>query len=115
MSSIKLAVDQSNSLAYISLSENAVESTVDHDGRVIVDLDEMGVAVGVELLDLDAVIPFNALTARYHVDSSVVNLLRVIQPTINTFILEARSGQKRGSDDNETPFKSAGKRSLLNA
>ena len=98
MASIRLTVDQTDSLAYITLSDKAVDTTIDHDGRVIVDLDEVGVAVGVELLDLDAVIPFDALTANYHVDSKVVDLLRRIQPTINSFMIQSKSRKKDGSD-----------------
>lgn len=101
MSSIKLSVDQTDSLAYITLSDHVVDSTVEHDDCVIVDLDDMGVAVGVELLDLDAVIPFDALTTRYHVKSDVVGLLRLIQPTINSFIFKSRSS-KHGLDGSET-------------
>lgn len=114
MSNIKLTVDQTSSLAYIQLSDNAVASTVEHDGCVIVDLDEMGMAVGVELLDLDAPIPFDALVTSYHVSSKVVDVLRLIQPTINGFMFRSRSS-RRGADGSETRSAQAAGRSLVSA
>lgn len=91
MTNVKLAVDHSNGLAYITLSTNAIARSVEHDENIIVDLDDLEVAVGIELLDLDAKIPFDALTTSYHVASSVVDILRIIQPTINQFVLRTSS------------------------
>jgi len=95
MSSVKLTVDRTNGLAFITLSDKAVHSTVEHSANILVDLDDMGMAVGIELLDLDALIPFDALNTRYHVASDKVDTLRVIQPTINKFFLTsiARKGE----------------------
>lgn len=109
MTSIKLSVDRNDSLAYITLSDKIVDTTVDHDGRVIVDLDDMGVAVGVELLDLDAVIPFDALTTNYHVESNVIELLRRIQPTINSFMMQSQSSNQDGSSVSAKRADSAGR------
>lgn len=93
MSSIKLVVDNENDLAYITLSNNAVATSVEHNECVVVDLDEMNVAVGIELLDLDAKIPFAELKSQYHVQSDVVEILRRIQPTINKFVFSYKSNE----------------------
>lgn len=89
-SSIKLTVDQTNGLAYITLSDAAVHHTIEHSDTVLVDVDEHRVAVGIELLDLDAEIPFDELTKSYHVQSDRVDLLRRIQPSINKFMVSMK-------------------------
>jgi len=93
MSNIKLAVDRDAEVAYITLSSEPIVRSVEHDDCVIVDLDNMNVAVGVELLDLDAKIPFEELTTSYHVKSDVIDILRLIQPTINKFVVNYSSAQ----------------------
>jgi uncharacterized protein YuzE len=97
MSNIKLSVDKDNDLAYITLSDHAVARTVEHNECVNVDLDDMAIAVGIELLDLDAKIPFTELNTNYHVSSEVVELLRRIQPTINKFVFSYKSTDEPAS------------------
>lgn len=110
MSTIKLEIDREAGVAYVKLSEKAVVRTVEHGTAVFVDLDAMNVAVGIELLDLDCLIPFSDLVALYHVDSQVVDVLRKIQPTINKFMqsfvsrtAEGVEKLQRASDEASVP------------
>jgi uncharacterized protein YuzE len=107
MFNVQLAVDIDAEAAYITLSDKNVAKTVEHSDCVLVDLDDMRVAVGVELLDLDATIPFDELTKKYHVKSDVIETLRLIQPTINKFMLNYRSTKEtEPADDSENAFES---------
>lgn len=45
-----------------------------------VDLDELGLVVGVEMLQLAAQIPFSALVTEFHVRSDVIETLRLLRP-----------------------------------
>lgn len=98
MPTIKLAVDSDAETAYITLNENRITRTVEHNDCVLVDLDEFDVAVGVELLDLDAKIPYDELTTSYHVHAEVIEILRRIQPTINKYMFSSLSTAARSED-----------------
>lgn len=80
--SIRVTVDQSVNAAYIALSDNEVESTVDLGDGILIDLDDMRVVVGIEVLNLDAQLPLARLRDEFHVHSSVVNHLDLLRPTI---------------------------------
>ncbi|MFP3670919.1 DUF2283 domain-containing protein, partial [Priestia sp. SIMBA_032] len=71
--------------AYIELSKNKVVRTVEVNDSVLLDLDEYNIAVGVEVLELSAEIPFVRLNKEYHVHSEVVDLLRMIYPDVAGF------------------------------
>lgn len=86
MAKISIDVDQAVGCAYIRLSDHPVAKTVEHADGVLVDLDEFGVAVGLELLDQHAPIPFAALTGQYHVHSDVIELLRMVRPDVASFV-----------------------------
>jgi len=79
MRQISIDVDQSMNAAYVALSTEPVAKTVELSDTVLVDLDEFGVAVGIELLDQHASLPLGELTERYHVRSDVVDLLRELR------------------------------------
>ena len=91
MSGIKLEVERDAGMAYITLSTAPVAQTMEHSSTVMVDLDALNVAVGIELLDLDATIPYDDLVTLYHVDSSVIEILKLIRPTINSFVQHTKS------------------------
>jgi uncharacterized protein YuzE len=83
---IMVHVDQMADAAYIRLSDAPVARTVTVREDINVDLDEFGVAVGVEALSIRAEIPFDDLTSCYHVRSEVVEMLRLIRPSIGEFV-----------------------------
>lgn len=79
---IKITVDTELDVAYIRLSSNKVARTVELTDDVMVDVDALGVVIGVEVLALDAVIPFTRLHEELHVHSDVIEILRQIQPSV---------------------------------
>lgn len=85
--SVRLNVDLVAEAAYVRLSDNKVSRTRDVTDAVLVDLDEFGVVVGVEVLALEAEIPFGRLVDEFHVHSAAVAALRTIQPTVGSFIM----------------------------
>jgi uncharacterized protein YuzE len=86
MSRIEIAVDGLLNCAYVRLSEEPVRETVEHDPGVLIDLDEHRCVVGIELLDQASTIPFRDLVDHYHVRSDVVELLRLIRPSVEAFV-----------------------------
>lgn len=98
MEGISIELDTVLHAAYIRLSDHAVVRTVALDDQVMVDLDEFGVAVGVEVLDESAPLPFARLTDEFHVHTDVIGLLRFIRPDIASFV-----GVTQGNDGMTTP------------
>jgi uncharacterized protein YuzE len=82
---ITIEVDSVANAAYVRLSRDAAVKTITHGDAINIDLDEFGIVVGIEVLDLAAEIPFGALTSQYHVDSAQMKLLRSTCPTITGF------------------------------
>lgn len=77
-SPINVEVDSSADCAYVRLSNEPVSRTVEATSQVLVDLDVMNVVVGIELLAVDARLPFDDLVTKFHVRSEVVNKLRQV-------------------------------------
>lgn len=75
MTGVVVEIDGPSGCAYIQLSGEMVTRTVQASESVLVDLDELGVVAGIELLSLDAVVPFADLISEFHVHSGVVSLL----------------------------------------
>lgn len=90
MAQIKLTVDHEAEAAYIRLSAAPVARTVEINDSILVDLDDMGVAVGIEILSLDADIPFTEITKQCHMHSDVIDSVRTIQPSISGFVRLSR-------------------------
>jgi uncharacterized protein YuzE len=75
---IVVEIDQLAEAAYVRFSNNRVVRTEELDDATNIDLDEHGMVVGVELLDLSATIPFDLLADRAHIDSRSIEMLRQI-------------------------------------
>ena len=97
---IEVSVDAELDVAYIRLSRNKVVRTIDLTDDVMVDLDDLNVAVGVEVLTLDAHIPFSKLESDCHVHSDVIDLLRRIQPSVaaSLRLTQGTDGTSRASE-----------------
>ena len=97
---IEVTVDVALDVAYIRLSRKKVVRTKELTEDVMVDIDDMNVAVGVEVLTLDARIPFSKLEADCHVHSDVIELLRKIQPSVaaSLRLTQGTDGTSRASD-----------------
>lgn len=105
--SITIEVDTELHAAYISLSDDPVVRTVEFSEQIMVDLDEFGVAVGIELLDEGALLPFSELVSEFHVHSDVVDMLRVIRPDVSSYLRLTTSGNDGVVDVEERRFATA--------
>lgn len=75
---VSLQVDDEAGAAYLRLSANPVARTVEFNDDIWVDVDELNVVVGVEVLDLDTSVPLDELAAKHHVDSRTLALLKSV-------------------------------------
>lgn len=84
--SVSVQVDTAADVAYIRLSDAAVVRSCELGGDVVVDLDDLNMVVGVEMLHLSAEIPYTRLVTEFHVHSDVAELLRQLRPSIRGFL-----------------------------
>lgn len=73
---VSVKLDRDAGAAYLRLSTNSVARTVEFREDVYVDLDAVGVVVGVELLDLMAPIPMDELASKHHIHSDSISILK---------------------------------------
>lgn len=64
---IKLEIDLTSDAAYVELSNRPVARTVEHSPGVNVDLDDLGMVVGVEIIDLGREWPLADVVEHFHV------------------------------------------------
>lgn len=83
---VVVEVDQLAEAAYVRFNDAEVTRTVAFSDEINIDLDQFGVVVGIEVLTLGAEIPFSALVTDYHVESKKVDLLRLLRPSVATFV-----------------------------
>jgi uncharacterized protein YuzE len=81
-----LTVDFAADAAYLALSDNEVVETREVSPGVLVDLDDLRMVVGVEVLALDAFIPRERLISDYHMRSEDVSILDQVRPSVTTFV-----------------------------
>ena len=62
-----ITVDPAVGTCHISLSDRPVASTEEFSDNILVDLDEFGVAVGIEVLDLGVELPLTDLRRQLHI------------------------------------------------
>jgi uncharacterized protein YuzE len=72
---VSVRLDRDAGAAYLRLSTKSVARTVEFNEDIYVDLDDMGVVVGVELLDLMTLIPMDDLTSKHHIHSDSIRIL----------------------------------------
>lgn len=82
MKNYEITVDLGLDVAYVRLSHKKVVSTVDVSDNVNLDLDEFGIIVGIECLELDAVIPFDVLSNKFHLHSKDVAMVKSLLPSL---------------------------------
>ena len=81
-----LTVDFAADAAYLALSDHEVVETCEVSPGVLVDLDDLRMVVGVEVLALDAFIPRERLITDYHMRSEDVSILDQVRPSVTTFV-----------------------------
>ncbi|HVE96627.1 MAG TPA: DUF2283 domain-containing protein [Pseudonocardiaceae bacterium] len=72
---VSVKLDRDAGAAYLRLSTNGVARTVAFSEDIYVDLDALGVVVGVELLDLMTPIPMDALASKHPIHSDSIRIL----------------------------------------
>jgi uncharacterized protein YuzE len=95
-----LTVDFGADAAYLLLSDNDVVETCEVSTGVLVDLDDMRVVVGVEVLALDAFIPRDRLITDYHLRSEDLAALEQIRPSVTTFVQRQTAPLAPATSDN---------------
>ena len=65
-------IDLTANSAYIRLLKKPVKTSKVVNDDIVIDLDELGLVVGIEILGLEAEIPFTELIRDFHVHSSTV-------------------------------------------
>jgi len=86
---VSIEIDPMADAAYIRLSQKSVSRTVEVTPEVLLDLDEMDIAVGLEVLRLDAEIPYTELITKYHIHSEVIEKVRRIRPSVASFVFSS--------------------------
>ncbi|MGI5188436.1 DUF2283 domain-containing protein [Promicromonospora sp. CA-289599] len=100
--SIRVDIDSEADAAYVTLSDKPVAESAQLKGGVVVDLDDMGVAVGIEFLDLGAPIDYDVLTTRFHVHSEVIDLLKTIRPSVGGWVATITSAPDTTTSPDQT-------------
>ncbi|MGH3764906.1 MAG: DUF2283 domain-containing protein [Pseudonocardiaceae bacterium] len=72
---VSVKIDTGAGAAYLRLARSQVTRTVEFTEDIYVDLDQFGVVVGIELLDLDTSLPLDELGARFHINTSALDVL----------------------------------------
>lgn len=81
-----LTVDNTADVAYLRLDDGEVARTCEVSPGVYVDLNEFDVVIGVEVLALDALIPYSELVTKFHVRPEHLRSLEQIRPSVTSFV-----------------------------
>lgn len=90
-----VSVDLDANAAYIKMTSREVAKSVEAGSGVLVDLDELGVVVGIEVLSIDAEIPYSRLITDFHVHRDDVEILRMLRPSVRASIMRSNDGTSR--------------------
>lgn len=88
-----LTVDLTADVAYLRLGDGDVARACEVSPGVYVDLNELDVVIGVEVLALDALIPYSELATKFHVRPDHLRVLEQIHPSVTSFV-----GRRSGTD-----------------
>jgi len=70
-----LEIDHEAGAAYLQFSDSMVTRSVEFIDDVIVDLDEHGVVIGIEILDLTKSVPLDRLAEEFHIRTEALATL----------------------------------------
>ena len=93
MTTLRLEIDQTADCAYVYFSNRKTVKTIEVSPEVLVDMDEFNVAVGIEMLRLDAQIPFEKLASDFHMPSEAIEDFRKLRPSIQSLFERASIGE----------------------
>lgn len=72
---VVVEIDQDANAAYVQFSKRHVVRTVEFRDDVNIDLDEHGMVVGIELLDLDSTVPLDDIAEHHHIHTEALRTL----------------------------------------
>jgi uncharacterized protein YuzE len=72
---VSVEIDQDAGAAYVQLSAGHVARTVEFSEHLNIDLDQHGVVLGIELLDLGSAIPLDDIAGQYHIRTEALRTL----------------------------------------
>ncbi|WP_182050135.1 DUF2283 domain-containing protein [Changpingibacter yushuensis] len=81
---VKVEIDKDADAGYIRVSSEPVSRTVELNNNVLVDLDSMGMVVGIEVLGLGTKVPFDEIFRAYHVRSEVQAIFQCMRTSIES-------------------------------
>ncbi|QCV93948.1 DUF2283 domain-containing protein [Acidipropionibacterium acidipropionici] len=87
-----VSVDFEAGAAYLQVSDHQVVETIEILPGLLIDLDELRCAVGVEVLSLGLEIPVEEITHRYHVRREDLAALPQMRPAITSFVARQAAG-----------------------
>lgn len=90
-----VSVDLDANAAYIKMTSRQVTKSVEAGPGVLVDLDDLDVVVGIEVLSIDAEIPYSRLVTDFHVHAADVEILRMLRPSVKASIMRSNDGTSR--------------------
>jgi uncharacterized protein YuzE len=108
---VSVKLDRGAGAAYLRLTTNDVARTVEFSEDIYVDLDAMGVVVGVELLNLMTSIPIDALSSKHHIHSDSIRILAAVIQGQAT----AGTASSEGNRPLHVPFGTVTRRKLASA
>lgn len=92
---ITVEIDTAIGAAYVKLSDAEIGRTEEYNEDIAVDLDGLGVVVGIEILDLSVPVPLDELVARYHIKrSTLARLLSGLRPQPARTAVMSSSGSR---------------------
>lgn len=83
---IKLNVEPKHDVAYLTISDADVATTVEYSDEILVDLDALNMVIGIEFLSVGTKIPLTDLAARFHIPNDVVAGINMLLPSVQTRI-----------------------------
>lgn len=87
-----MSVDFEADAAYLQVSDHQVVETIEILPGLLIDLDELRCAVGVEVLSLALEIPVDEITRRYHLRRENLAALTQMRPAITSFVAHQAAG-----------------------
>lgn len=88
---VVLEVDSDAGAAYLQLSDNEVAKTVEVVPEVQVDLDDLNLAVGVEILDLGIAVPVEKISQECHIHTDQLQVLHSLRGSVDALVMHVSS------------------------
>lgn len=85
-SAVSVSLDLTAQAGYITLSHAPIESTFEYNDEILVDLDALGMVVGIEMLSLQSELPVGDLAQRFHIRSELTDAVKYLRPILDSHL-----------------------------